>query len=145
MNELYVKQLMCLFKIGHTGGTGNAVGRNPNHLLASLSPADWRRLEPHFDLVPLPARKLLEQPNRRIETVYFPVSGFASVVAIQSSTQRVEIGLIGREGMTGLPIVLGNHRSPLATLIQVAAKRIASRPLTSGARSNRVHRSETRC
>ena len=109
------------------------MGRNPNHLLASLSSADWRRLEPHFDLVPLPARKILEQPNRRIEAVYFPLSGFASVVAIQSPTQRVEIGLIGREGMTGLPIVLGNHRSPLATLMQVAgeAQRILAADLRS--------------
>jgi CRP-like cAMP-binding protein len=65
--------------------------------------------------------------------VYFPLSGFASVVAIQSPTQRVEIGLIGREGMTGLPIVLGNHRSPLATLIQVAgeAQRIRAAELRS--------------
>jgi CRP-like cAMP-binding protein len=109
------------------------MGRNPNHLLASLSPADWRRLEPHVDKVPLPARKILEQPNRRIEAVYFPLSGFASVVAIQSPTQRVEIGLIGREGMTGLPIVLGNHRSPLAALIQVAgeAQRIPAADLRS--------------
>jgi len=106
---------------------------SPNHLLASLSAADWRRLEPHFDLVPLPVRKSLEEPNRRIEAVYFPLSGFASVVAIQSPTRHVEVGLIGREGMTGLPIVLGNHRSPLATYIQAdgEAQRIRAADLRS--------------
>src|SRR5882757_1835494 len=46
-------------------------------------------------------------------------SGLASVVAIQGGKQ-IEVGLIGREGMTGLPIVLGNHRSPHATYIQAA-------------------------
>ena len=70
------------------------MGSNLNHLLASLSTADLRLLEPHFDLVPLALRKSLEEPNRRIEAVYFPLSGFASVVAIQSPTQQVEIGLI---------------------------------------------------
>jgi CRP-like cAMP-binding protein len=42
------------------------------------------------------------------------------VIAIQSNGKQVEIGLIGCEGMTGLPIVLGNHRSPHATYIQAA-------------------------
>ena len=36
----------------------------------------------------------------------------------ESSFKEVEVGLIGREGMTGLPIVFGNHRSPHATYIQ---------------------------
>jgi CRP-like cAMP-binding protein len=67
-------------------------------------------------------RKSLEQPNRRIDAVYFPHSGFASVVAVQSSKRQVEVGLIGREGMSGLPIVLGNHRSPHLTYIQAAGE-----------------------
>ena len=60
------------------------------------------------------------KPNKRIDAAYFPESGFASVVAVQSSKTEVEVGLIGREGMTGLAIVLGNHRSPHATYIQSA-------------------------
>ncbi|HZZ25438.1 MAG TPA: Crp/Fnr family transcriptional regulator [Roseiarcus sp.] len=63
-------------------------------------------------------RKYLERPNGRIEAAYFPEAGFASVVAVQSNGEQVEVGLIGREGMTGLPIVFGNHRSPHATYIQ---------------------------
>ena len=39
-------------------------------------------------------------------------------MAVQSNGSQVEVGLIGREGMTGLPILLGNHRSPHATYIQ---------------------------
>jgi len=92
-----------------------------NKLLASLSTSDLILLEPHLEPVNLGLRKHLEKPNRRIDAVYFPESGFASVVAIQRNEQ-VEVGLIGREGMTGLPIVLGNHRSPHATYIQAAGK-----------------------
>jgi CRP-like cAMP-binding protein len=89
-------------------------------LLSSLSAEDFALLEPHLESVSLGLRKNLEKPNRRIDTVYFPESGFASVVAIQSNGKEVEVGLIGREGMTGLPIVLGNHRSPHATYMQAA-------------------------
>ena len=91
-----------------------------NHLLASLSTSDFALLEPNLKSVTLGLRKQLEKPNKRIEAVYFPESGFASVVAVQPSGKEVEVGLIGREGMTGLPIVLGDHRSPHATYIQAA-------------------------
>ena len=90
-----------------------------NRLLASLSTNDFDLLGPHLECVTLGLRKNLERPNRQIDAVYFPEAGFASVVAVQSKGKQVEVGLIGREGMTGLPIVLGNHRSPHATYIQV--------------------------
>jgi CRP-like cAMP-binding protein len=90
-----------------------------NKLLASLSAKDFDLLEPHLEPVTLELRKHLEKPNQRIGAAYFPESGFASVVAVQGGKQ-VEVGLIGREGMTGLPIVLGDNRSPHATYIQAA-------------------------
>jgi CRP-like cAMP-binding protein len=89
-----------------------------NRLLASLSTDDFNLLGPHLESVTLGLRKYLERPNRRIDAVYFPEVGFASVVAVRSSGKEVEVGLIGREGMKGLPIVFGNHRSPHATYIQ---------------------------
>jgi hypothetical protein len=52
----------------------------------------------------------MERPDRRVDAVYFPEAGFASVVAVQADDTKVEVGLIGREGMSGLTIVLGNHR-----------------------------------
>jgi CRP-like cAMP-binding protein len=93
---------------------------SPNQLLASLSASDLGLLEPNLQPLALRLRQDLEQPNKRIDAVYFPHSGFASVVAVQSDKKQVEIGLIGREGMSGLPVILGNHRSPHATYIQAA-------------------------
>ena len=107
-----------------------------NKLLSSLSTSDFDLLAPHLESVTLGLRKMLEQPNKKIEAVYFPETGFASVVAIQHSGKEVEVGLIGREGMTGLPIVLGNHRSPHATYIQ-APGMVAAFPLGSCARRYR--------
>ena len=92
------------------------------HIALSLSTSDFDLLAPHLEAVTLGLRKMLEKPDKTIEAVYFPESGFASVVAIQRNGKEVEVGLIGREGMTGLPIVLGNHRSPHATYIQAPGK-----------------------
>ena len=93
-----------------------------NRLLSSLSTSDFDLPAPHLESVTLELRKPLETPNKTIEAVYFPKSGFASVVAIQRNGKEVEVGLIGREGMTGLPIVLGNHRSPHAVYVQAPGK-----------------------
>jgi CRP-like cAMP-binding protein len=53
---------------------------------------------------------MLERRQRKITSVYFPESGFASVVTNGGSGQAIEVGLIGREGMTGLAVVLGVDR-----------------------------------
>jgi CRP-like cAMP-binding protein len=92
-----------------------------NQLLLALSAADVDLLRPHLQLVTTEIRKDLEEPNKPIKHVYFIESGFASVVAT-SAQENIEVGLIGREGMSGSAIVLGNHRSPHATYIQAAGQ-----------------------
>jgi CRP-like cAMP-binding protein len=92
-----------------------------NRLLSSLSGPDRALLGPHLEKVELPRRKVLERADQPIEFVYFPEYGAASVVAKKGhQREEVEIGLIGYEGMTGWPVVLGNDRSPHATFIQIA-------------------------
>jgi CRP-like cAMP-binding protein len=91
-----------------------------NRLLARLTPKDFAVLRPHLAAVDLPLRTVLERPGRRIEYVYFPESGIASVVANQSNDIRVEVGLIGCEGMTGLAILLGDRQTPNTTYMQLA-------------------------
>ena len=75
--------------------------------------------------------KALERPNRQIQAVYFLEAGIASVVAVQPDESRVEVGLIGREGMSGIAVVLGGDQSPHSTYIQVAGEgqRIATKEL----------------
>jgi CRP-like cAMP-binding protein len=94
----------------------------PNQLLAALSPADLALLQPHLRDVALGLLKDLERPNRRIDAVYFPSIGIASVVAVQPDAGEIEIGLIGREGMSGSAIVLGGDQSPHSTYMQIAGE-----------------------
>jgi CRP-like cAMP-binding protein len=92
-----------------------------NHILAALDAGDLALLEPHLQPVPLEKGKTLETANKKIENIYFPDRGMASVVGGATKPNRdVEVGIIGWEGMTGLPVIFGNHRSPHQTFIQLA-------------------------
>ena len=93
-----------------------------NRILAGLARQDFALIKPHLEPVDLPVRKVLETRRKRIDHVYFVESGFASVVANGSDKPSIEVGIIGREGMTGLAIVLGGDRAQHATYIQVAGK-----------------------
>ena len=91
-----------------------------NGILARLSEADLALLRPHLELVNLPLRTQLHSRNRRIEYAYFILSGFASVVAYDERERGVEVGLIGREGMAGVAVILDADRSPHETFMQNA-------------------------
>jgi len=91
-----------------------------NLILARLSRDDRALLEPRLEPVDLPLRKVLEQANRPIKAIYFPESGFASVVV--NTGKPIEVGLIGYEGMTGLSVVLGHDRNANETYIQAAGQ-----------------------
>jgi len=114
-----------------------------NRILQRLSRQDFALLEPHLEAVDLPVRKPLEARRKRIEHVYFIESGFASVVANGTKKPSIEVGIIGREGMTGLAIVLGSDRAQHATYIQVAGKGLrisADRLRDADERSSTLHR-----
>jgi CRP-like cAMP-binding protein len=93
-----------------------------NRLLSVLSDGDFALLQPHLRHVALPLLYDLERPNRKIEMVYFMEAGIASIVAVQSDGSRVEVGLVGREGMSGVAVVLGGAQWPHSTYIQVAGE-----------------------
>jgi hypothetical protein len=89
-----------------------------NRILAHLSDADMVLLKPI--LSPSPYRSTGSgSPNKPIKHSYFINYGLASIVATNSH-KKLEVGLIGCEGFTGLPIVLGNDRSPDETVMHVA-------------------------
>ena len=91
-----------------------------NLILSRLSNADFQLLEPHLEPANLPVLKVLERSGRPIKAIYFPDRGFASVVANGDGKHPIEVGLIGREGMTGLPVVLGGDRNDHETYMQAA-------------------------
>ena len=119
-------------------GTGDPLR---NRLLASLGARDVARLRVSLRPVDLPLAMVLEKPNEPIEDIYFFESGFASVVA--GNGRRIEVGLIGREGMTGLSVVMGDDRSVNQTFIQASgsALKMSANDLRSAMDKSRTLRS----
>src|SRR5688572_16641551 len=91
-----------------------------NRLLNFLSPDNRRILAPHMKRVSMVVRATLEPPSQPIRHIYFPEDGIASVVGVSPAMGPLEVGMIGKEGMTGLMVILGNSQSPLKTFVQVA-------------------------
>ena len=103
-----------------------------NRLLASLSQTDQEEIAPHLEAVTLKFRQRLELAHRKVNHVYFIGSGLGSVVAVgRSGRLQAEVGVIGREGASGLAVITGAERSPHDTFMQVegGAQRIATEAL----------------
>jgi CRP-like cAMP-binding protein len=99
-----------------------------NKLLAALRGDNLELLLPHLTPINLSSRLEIEAPNKSIKAIVFPETGIVSVVARGSHQKQLEVGLIGREGMTGLAVVMGDDRSPHQAYVQMPGEgqRIAS-------------------
>lgn len=104
-----------------------------NRLLAGLTPGDGAALAAVLESVDLPRRRSLEQRHRRVEHIYFIDSGVASVVAGGADVRSVEVGMIGREGLTGLAALMGAPKAAYDVFIQVAGhgRRVAATVLAA--------------
>ncbi len=90
-----------------------------NRLLAALAPDDLSRLRPHLEPMSLGSGEVPTEPGCPIAHVLFPEAGIVSVLAVApDKRRRIEAGLIGREGMMGLPVVLGTDAEVHETLVQ---------------------------
>src|SRR3954468_7799011 len=90
-----------------------------NRLLAALPPDDFAALAPALRPVDLDFRQTLHRPDRPLEAAYFPERGMVSMLAPLEEGQTMEVGIIGREGLVGLPIVLGADSATTEALVQM--------------------------
>jgi CRP-like cAMP-binding protein len=100
-------------------------------LLSRLAPSDWALLAPHLETVALRERQVIEVPHKPIAHAYFLEIGVASVVAVDSEDHRIEVGVIGYEGITGVPLIMGDSRAQHSTYMQIpgSGHRIAAEQL----------------
>jgi CRP-like cAMP-binding protein len=91
-----------------------------NRLLSALPPENLAQLLPKLRAVSLPLKKTLLVPQGRIEAVHFIESGWASIVAQLNDGTQAEIGLIGREGIVGIPLIFGVETAFADTYMQAA-------------------------
>ena len=89
-----------------------------NRLLAALPKDEYQRLLPKLKLVPLAFGELIYEAGDQIPEVYFPNSGIISLLASVAARATLEVGIVGREGMVGLPIFMGVKTSRDRAVVQ---------------------------
>ncbi len=82
-----------------------------------LAPDDLDHLAPMLERVPLPLKAVVIAARQPIPHVLFPESGIVSTVA-NTGEGRIEVGITGREGFVGVPVVLGVDSTPHTSLVQ---------------------------
>src|SRR2546426_7271240 len=91
-----------------------------NKILAKL-PTNSRNWLKMLEPVTLHSGMVLYEPDEAIEHVYFLTNALVSIISMNSEGATVEIGLIGSEGMVGVPAILGGV-TPYRAVVQVAGE-----------------------
>jgi CRP-like cAMP-binding protein len=89
-----------------------------NHLLAALPVAEFGRLSPHLELVPMPLGELLYQPGTLLKHVYFPTTSIVSLHYVMESGASAEIAGVGNEGVLGISLFMGGDTTPSSAVVQ---------------------------
>jgi len=107
-----------------------------NEILLNLPPAEQDSLFPELSFHRLRTHDVLHEAGEPIEFAYFVNSGLASVLSVMVDGKSVEVGLTGKEGFVGLPLIVGLITSPTVTVIQVqgSAFRITAKALVQSVR-----------
>ena len=88
-----------------------------NRVLASIPTKDYRRLRAQLEPVSLTFGQILYEPGEIIR-VYFPLDCLVSLLTAVDKRRTLEVGMVGNEGMTGMPVVLGVDVSGVRALVQ---------------------------
>src|ERR1700733_1517963 len=99
--------------------TKPATGPLGNRLLARLPPAEYQRLLPRLQFVPLAFKQIIYEARSPIDYAYFPNRGVVSALTVMEDGRAIEVATVGDEGMVGLPLLIGAKTTPNRMIVQV--------------------------
>ncbi|MGB8773672.1 MAG: hypothetical protein WCC78_06005, partial [Terriglobales bacterium] len=111
-----MKDLKTVQSGERTNGAGKPVS---NTILLSIPDSEYSALRPHLEHVNLPNHLVLHEAGGKLEFAYFPNRGLISLVVVMKDGRTAEAGVVGNEGFTGAPAVVGLSRGPLRAVIQI--------------------------
>jgi len=91
-----------------------------NQLLRALPSKEYKRIEPHLESVSFPLSHVLFRSTDPVNYLYFPEDAVVSLITVMQKGQNVEVGLVGREGMSGIHGVLGGKTYEHDGVVQFA-------------------------
>jgi CRP-like cAMP-binding protein len=112
------------------GTRTDAAGRPiRNKILLAMTDSEFLLIRRHLEYVALPSHLSLHEPHQTCRFAYFPNEGLISLVVVMANGKTVEAGIVGHEGVAGLPAVLGLSHSPLREVMQIGGNgfRVKSR------------------
>jgi CRP-like cAMP-binding protein len=93
--------------------------RVENKILLSIPDEEFREIRPHLESVELESHQVLHEAHEIVQYAYFPNDGLLSLVVVMAEAKTVEAGIVGKEGLVGIPAIAGLSRSPLREVVQI--------------------------
>ena len=93
-----------------------------NHLLAALPAADYARLLPDLDLIPMPLGWAIYESGGPEAYVYFPTDAIVSLLYVLEDGDSTELGVVGNDGMVGIALFMGGETTPSRAVVQSAGQ-----------------------
>lgn len=93
-----------------------------NLLLAALPREEHDRLITKMSQVHLAQGKILSHMGEHLRYAYFINSGMVSLLSVAQNGATIEVGMVGNEGMVGIPIILGMNETPYEMNVQIAVE-----------------------
>jgi CRP-like cAMP-binding protein len=93
-------------------------GKIGNLILLALPPRESKQLLPELEFMRLNLHHVMHEASEVIRSAYFMNNGMASVLTVHPDGRSVEVGLIGKEGFVGLPVIFGFKTNPLRVITQ---------------------------
>ncbi len=92
--------------------------KSTNRVLTSLPPREYKRLLAQLEPVELKFADVLFEPGKAITHVYFPLDCLISLLTAVDKRRTLEVGMVGNEGMAGMPFILGMGVSGVRAIVQ---------------------------
>ena len=91
---------------------------NQNHLLAALLDAEFERLSPHLEAIPMRLGDVLYESGGKLSHVYFPTTSVVSLHYLLENGGSSEIAGVGNEGVLGISLFMGGDSTPSRAIVQ---------------------------
>ena len=91
-----------------------------NHLLAALPAAEFERLLPHLELVPMARGEVLYESGGQLQHVYFPTTSIVSLLYLFADGASAESAVVGNDGILGISLFMGGETTPSRAVVQSA-------------------------
>ncbi len=91
-----------------------------NHLLDALPAAEYERIIPHLELVPMPLGKVIYESGDELRYAYFPTTCIVSLLYVMENGASAEIAVVGNDGIIGVALFMGGGTMPNRAIVRSA-------------------------